>query len=589
MPLPCDQARLRLSDLLAGALAPDDADGLDTHLADCAECREHAHAYCRLDRALGELAAQAELPQVASAIAAALAAEPRAEPARAPAQRSLAPARWLLVAAVLLLAVAVAFWLIRPTASPVVARVERVAGEVYIVSGQTTQPAQAGGAVRSGQGLRTVGEESGAVLVYADDTRLEIGPDSTLGELTDGTRSGTAGKRVVLLDGALSADVAKQADGQPLVLMTPHARVVLQDTRLSLVNSQEATRVDLEKGSAQLTRRSDGESVALSPGTFSIARSLTESLASLPMPTQFSRPRDSLPASLQRIWALTFAPDGRLLVTGGSQGQVRLWQVEAGADQEPVALDNTLHADVRAFAFSRDGKLLAAGGDQPPLTRVWDWAARKEVASLPGHRTWIEALAFSKDGKTLVVAGAHGQESSQIRLWDLERRQTRAVLDGHVGGVWSVVFSPDGQTLASAGRDGVIKLWDFSREQVRQLLLGHASEVYALAFSPDGSQLVSSSRDRTVRLWDTATGHELRCLLGHSREVRAVAFAPDGRTVASASQDGTARWWRVADGQELATFKLPGSANAVAYSPDGRTLAAAGWYKTVQLWDLPAE
>jgi len=584
MPLSCDEARLLLSDLLTGALGPADADQLDSHLVECESCRVHAHAYCRLDRALGEMAAQAYLPKITSLIDAALAAEPTVVVEPSPRKSTLLRSRWLLVAASLLVAVAAAFWLICPATEPVIARLERVEGEVYLVTGEAKEPARAGREVRSGQGLRTVGEESGAVVVYADATRLEIGPDSTLGELT-----GSGGKQVLFLDGALSADVTRQADGQPLILMTPHAKVVVQDTRFSLVNSQEATRVDLEKGAAQLTRRSDGESVAMSPGTFSIARSLAESLESLPLPAQFSKPRANLPASLERIWALAFAPDGRTLVSGGSKGQVRLWDVARGTEQTPVDLDNTLQADVRAFAFSRDGRLLAGGGDSPPLTRVWDWTERKEIASLPGHRTWIEALAFSKDGRTLVVAGAHGQESSQIRLWDLERRQMRAVLDGHVGGVWCVAFSPDGQTLASTGRDGVIKLWDFTREQVKQLLLGHTSEVYALAFSPDGTQLVSSSRDKTVRLWDTSTGHELRSLLGHSREIRAVAFAPDGRTVASGSHDGTVRLWRVADGQGLATFKLPGGPNTVAFSPDGRTLAAGGWYKTVQLWDLPAE
>lgn len=589
MPLSCDEARLFLSDLLTGALVPADADQLDSHLAECEGCRVHARAYCRLDRALGEMAAQAYLPRITSLIEAALAAEPAPVLEPAPRKSSLLRSRWLLVAASLLVAVASAYWLTRPAAEPVIARLERVEGEVYIVTGDAKEPARAGREVRSGQGLRTVGEESGAVLVYADATRLEIGPDSTLGELSGGALAGSSGKQVLFLDGSLSADVTKQADGQPLVLMTPHAKVVVQDTRFSLINSQAATRVDLEKGSAQLTRRSDGESVEMAPGTFSIARAQTESLEPLPFPAQFNKPRANLPATLQRVWALAFAPDGRTLVTGASQGQVRLWDVSGGAEQTPVDLDHALRDDVRAVAFSRDGRLLAAGGDNPPLTRVWDWTERKELASLPGHRTWIESLAFSKDARTLVVAGAHGQQSSQIRLWDVERRQMRAVLDGHAGGVWCVAFSPDGQTLASTGRDGVIKLWDFSREQVRQLLLGHASEVYALAFSPDGSQLVSSSRDKTVKLWDTATGHELRSLLGHSREIRAVAFAPDGRTIASGSQDGTVRLWRVADGQGLATFKLPGSANAVVYSPDGRTLAAGGWYKTVQLWDLPAD
>jgi WD40 repeat protein len=589
MSLSCEQARLLLSDLLAGALEPGDADQLDAHLAQCESCRDHSRCYCRLHRALSEITAQQHLAEMESGIAAKLAAEAPISVGAA-ARHSWPRASWLLAAAVLPLAVAAAWWLTRPAAAPAMARLERVEGDVYLVSGDTKELAAAGSELRSGQGLQTVGEESGAVIVYRDATRLEVGPDSSLGELIDGAQ--TSGKRVSLLAGFLGADVTKQPESRPMVLTTPHAQIVVQGTRFSLVNSPEATRVDLEKGSVRLTRRSDGESVELAPGTFSIARAQPEPqepLGPLPLPAQYVKPRLSLPAASQRVWALTFSTDGLTLVTGGSGGEVRLWDPTGGSDQAPVVLGEHPGDEVRAFAFSRDGRFLASGGDERSLVKVWDWAERKEIATLQGHRSWIEALAFSKDGRTLVVAGAHGAQSKQLHLWDLERRQMRTILDGHRDGVWCATFSPDGQTLASAGRDGIIKLWDFTKAEVRRELIGHTSEIYALAFSPDGSRLVSSSRDKTVKLWDVATGQELRCLLGHSREVRAVAFAPDGRSVASGGQDATVRLWRVADGLELATFKLPGGVYAVAYSPDGRTLAAGGWYKTVQLFDLPAD
>src|SRR5262249_41978620 len=156
-------------------------------------------------------------------------------------------ARWLLAAAVLLLAVGAAWWLSRPAATVAIARLERAEGEVYLVSGDAKELVAAGWQVHSGQGLRTVGEESGAVGVCSDGTRLEVGPDSSLGELADDAR--TSGKRISLLAGFLGADVTKQPESRPMVLTTPHAKVVVQGTRFSLVNSPEATRVDLENGS----------------------------------------------------------------------------------------------------------------------------------------------------------------------------------------------------------------------------------------------------------------------------------------------------------------------------------------------------
>ncbi|OAI48401.1 hypothetical protein AYO44_07140 [Planctomycetaceae bacterium SCGC AG-212-F19] len=586
--LTCDDARLLFSDLLAGAAASADLDQLEAHLSQCSACRDQGRAYARLHRALSERAALADEVGVASRIRAGLAGEKQA-PAASHAGRSVLPVRVMLVAAGLLLAVGAVFWFTLPAPAQGSAQLESVEGEVYIVTGQQRQLATAGQMLRAGQGLETVGEESLAVLVDRQALRLVLGPDSTLGNVAEGPVNDSIGWRVSFVAGSLIADGTQRPGGRPMIVETPQAKLVAQSAKMSLVNSPEATRVDLESGSLRFTRRSDGEFVDMAPGTFSIARAQAEPMGPMMLAAQFSRPRANLPASLQRVWALAFDPNGGTLVTGGSAGEIRVWDPTEGAAQNPVVLDGSLNNDVRAFAFSRDGRLLAAGGDSPPRTKIWDWNNRKEIASLPCHRTWIEALAFSPDAKTLIVAGAHGQDSDQIHVWDIDQQRVRKILDGHAKGVWCVTFSPDGQTLASAGRDGIIKLWDFARLQLRQTLTGHTSEVYALAFSPDGAKLVSSSRDKTVKLWDLATGQELHSLLGHSREVRGATFAPDGQTVASAGQDGTVRLWRVADGLELATFKLPGSAFAVAFSPDGRTLAAGGMYKTVQLWDLPAD
>jgi WD40 repeat protein len=66
------------------------------------------------------------------------------------------------------------------------------------------------------------------------------------------------------------------------------------------------------------------------------------------------------------------------------------------------------------------------------------------------------AAAFSPDGRTLALAGAHGD----IILWDESAVRPRATLRGHRGRVWALAFSPDGRRLASGGNDMTVRLWD---------------------------------------------------------------------------------------------------------------------------------
>ena len=81
-----------------------------------------------------------------------------------------------------------------------------------------------------------------------------------------------------------------------MVVVTAKARVETRSAKLSLVNSPEATRVDLESrlGTPYPTERWRIGGAA--PGTFSIARvRQVEPLGPLPLAIQYTRPRLNLP------------------------------------------------------------------------------------------------------------------------------------------------------------------------------------------------------------------------------------------------------------------------------------------------------
>jgi hypothetical protein len=52
---------------------------------------------------------------------------------------------------------------------------------------------------------------------------------------------------------------------------------------------------------------------------------------------------------------------------------------------------------------------------------LWDLARDEEVVRLPGHKSYIWSLAFSKGGTTL----ASGSGDSTVRLWDTAPLKTR--------------------------------------------------------------------------------------------------------------------------------------------------------------------
>ena len=146
-----------------------------------------------------------------------------------------------------------------------VATIESFRGDVFALSGADRRPADAGQVLGSGQGLATGAGRSTAVVVFADGTRVELKPNTTVSEIT-----AAAGKRIVLAQGALVADVAKQPAGQPLVFSTRHSESSVLGTRLAL-SCAETTRLEVKEGQVRHTRTEDKRSVLVGAGQYSVA------------------------------------------------------------------------------------------------------------------------------------------------------------------------------------------------------------------------------------------------------------------------------------------------------------------------------
>jgi predicted Ser/Thr protein kinase len=93
--------------------------------------------------------------------------------------RSAVRARATLLPASAVLLLAAAFLWSR-FHSPTVALLESSEGEVLVLNGETFAAIAPGQALRSGQGLRTGGSASRAVLTLPDGGRMELGPETTL-------------------------------------------------------------------------------------------------------------------------------------------------------------------------------------------------------------------------------------------------------------------------------------------------------------------------------------------------------------------------------------------------------------------------
>src|SRR5262249_28432417 len=116
-------------------------------------------------------------------------------------------------------------------------------------------------------------------------------------------------------------------------------------------------------------------------------------------------------AQLEAVKGAQFSPDGALLATG-SGNTVWLWDVATWQKLAPLTEPT---ADVACLDFAPDGRTLATGNTDGTL-RLWDLAQKKQLASRRGHATIILSVAFSPDGKRLATSSTDGT----IKLWDVD-------------------------------------------------------------------------------------------------------------------------------------------------------------------------
>ena len=315
-----------------------------------------------------------------------------------------------------------------------------------------------------------------------------------------------------------------------------------------------------------------------------------------------------------------FSPDGRLLVSGGEDAKVIVWDF---GRRERI---KTLHDHtgwVSSIAFSADGKWFATGSHDRK-TIVWDSARLEKVAILGGHQGIVNAVAFSPDGRLLAAAY---DAPTRIILWETGRWEkirelpiginfgnlsfspdSRWLLTSHGAiadvttgqlvknpdpqlfkGNW-IAISPDNKRIVIVDGTGDVRFFGLTRpgDFSQGKLLGsypraHRFHGRMTVFSPDGKLAASCAND--IILWDVATQAKIT-RLSHTAEVWGLTFSPDGHWLVSTHADGAILLWDVNEREPVASFNGHyGSVRAVAFSADGKRVASASEDRSIIVWN----
>jgi WD40 repeat protein len=201
--------------------------------------------------------------------------------------------------------------------------------------------------------------------------------------------------------------------------------------------------------------------------------------------------------------SIAFSPGGKLLAAGTSNGIVDAWSLASTTPAPIAALSLGKTKMVDSVAFSPAGNILAAGANDG-TTHLWhatSQALNPAGTLTAGGSNGIKSIAFRPDGKVLAVATAGGT----VQQWDLATRHQAStpILDAEPA-FPALAFSRDGTTLIIGSAAG-IQLWDTGTQQQLGVLPANSSDTFfrgaLVALSPAGTFLAVATSAGTVQLW----------------------------------------------------------------------------------------
>lgn len=245
---------------------------------------------------------------------------------------------------------------------------------------------------------------------------------------------------------------------------------------------------------------------------------------------------------------------------------------------------------VRKVVFSPDGNHFASGGTRGELF-IWDVNGEKALKKLEGHFGSVSDVRYSEDGKYLVSAG----EDGQVKVWD-----------ANTGLALQVIVSPTGQsdptnkikfalmcaregTIYFGGTNRVLCKVKFGEKDNHEVIYTDPKETIRCGIlSPDGKEVIFAAGNYLMAL-DLATNEVIREYNTGTCTVNSLEFSDDGKRLLTWCENS-----RV-DMRDPTTFFLKTSFRSgtggnkfsnLAFTEDQKYVVTGDFASRFNVWDL---
>lgn len=244
---------------------------------------------------------------------------------------------------------------------------------------------------------------------------------------------------------------------------------------------------------------------------------------------------------------------------------------------------------ITTVRFNPQHPTQVALGLQNGLVHFWDFAENK-LSTLTAHKHLLIDVAFSSDGSLLATGG---YDDRIVRIWNIHKMQEIQSFSLH-DRIMKVAFSPDGTHLAVAvfadkeASNNIIVIWDIQQQKIVKRLKKHKQAISSIVFSQDNQWLASGSFDGSVNLWHWKTGN-IEKTFQHSLPITSLDYTTDKQLLAIGLQDGRVQFLEINTEKLTHVIKHDSWTSQLIFFQNGKRLISSSFQNKVTIQKLPEQ
>ncbi|XP_065753335.1 cilia- and flagella-associated protein 52 isoform X1 [Phocoena phocoena] len=236
---------------------------------------------------------------------------------------------------------------------------------------------------------------------------------------------------------------------------------------------------------------------------------------------------------------IDFMRDGKSIISAWDDGKIRAFAPETG--RLMYVINNAHRIGVTAIATTSDCKRVISGGGEGEV-RVWQIGhqTQKLEEALKEHKSSVSCIRVKKSNEECVTASTDGT----CIIWDLVRlRRNQMILANTL--FQCVCYHPEEFQIITSGTDRKIAYWEvFDGSVIRELEGSLSGAINGMDITVEGVHFVTGGNDHLVKVWDYNEGEVTHVGVGHSGNITRIRISPGNQYLVSVSADGAILRWK---------------------------------------------